>query len=252
MLMDDSELAFGELSYERRIVSFFDVLGWRENIIEAGNDPRRVARLASVPRMFSSIVTGLMDRVEGAHITSFSDNVVASVPYEERYLIWTLLSLANIQLGAALRGFWIRGAVTIGDLHHDDNIVFGPALNRAYVLESKQARYPRIILDPDLQEFASLNADFIRSDEQFVFIDPYNVPFIDRSQRELTPNKAVIERFNQIANALVPTAPVILDGRFLLGMLLIRLEAEIAVISREREMEKLVWLRDRIAASLVS
>jgi len=44
-------------------------------------------------------------------------------------------------------GFIIRGAITIGDLYHDERIVFGPALNQAYEIESTIANYPRVIVD---------------------------------------------------------------------------------------------------------
>jgi hypothetical protein len=252
MLMDERELAFGDLPYERRIVSFFDILGWRENIAEAGRDPRRIARLASVPRRFSSIVTGGADRVEGAHLTSFSDNVVASVPFEERYLIWTLQSLASIQIGAALAGFWIRGAVTIGDLYHDKEIVFGPALNHAYFLESKVAKFPRIILDPDAREFAALQSDFINSDEHLRFIDPFNDGFINRVQREVAPAKETIARFNEMAGAQIPTDPVVIDGRLALRLLLVRLEAEIVACTQDRPKEKLTWLHEHISKRLLN
>jgi hypothetical protein len=248
MLMDESELAFGELPYERRIVSYFDILGWSANIEEAGADPRRIARLASIPRMFASIIAGPSDRVEGAHLTSFSDNVVASVPFDERYLIWTLQSLGNIQLGAALAGFWIRGAVTIGDLYHDAHIVFGPALNRAYYLESHHAKYPRILLDPDVEDFSGLEGDFLSSDRQFRFIDPFGQDFVNRIQREVPPVKASIKRFNDLANARIPTVPLVIDPHTIFRMLVARLTAEIASCTQESSIEKLTWLRDRIRA----
>jgi hypothetical protein len=48
-------------------------------------------------------------------------------------------------------GFIARGAITHGDLFYDNtkNIWFGPAMNRAYHLESKKARFPRVIVDPE-------------------------------------------------------------------------------------------------------
>lgn len=51
-------------------------------------------------------------------------------------------------------GFIARGAITYGDLFYDNekNIWFGPAMNRAYFLESTQARFPRIIIDPEYAE----------------------------------------------------------------------------------------------------
>ena len=48
-------------------------------------------------------------------------------------------------------GFVARGAITYGDIYYDNdkNVWFGPAMNRAFMLESKIARYPRVIIDPD-------------------------------------------------------------------------------------------------------
>ena len=47
--------------------------------------------------------------------------------------------------------FLCRGGISAGLLYHDDNnenqILFGPAFNRAYQLESELASIPRIILD---------------------------------------------------------------------------------------------------------
>jgi hypothetical protein len=247
MIMDDSELAYGELAYERRIVSFFDILGWREHVAEAADDARRIARLASMPRMFSRTVMGVADRVPGAQLTSFSDNVVSSVPFEPKYVEWILQSLATIQLGAALAGFWVRGSVTIGSLYHDADIVFGPALNRAYVLESQQAQFPRIIIDPRASELLECCTDFIDTDSDFHFVDPFRPEFIARIQRELQPNKTILQRFNEIANGRVPLQPAIFHSLPLLGSIVARLTAEMAATRDERAKEKQAWLHARLA-----
>lgn len=44
-------------------------------------------------------------------------------------------------------GILCRGAVSLGKFIHTDKYLFGPALVEAYLLESKAALYPRIILD---------------------------------------------------------------------------------------------------------
>jgi hypothetical protein len=199
-----------------------------------------------MPRLFASIITSAEERVEGAQLTSFSDNVVASVPFDEQYLVWTLRSLGNIQLGAALAGFWIRGAVTIGELHHDTHIVFGPALNRAYFLESHDAKYPRIIFDPDAQELLAVRADFISEDDHFRFIDPFSVSFMREVRNGGPPARKTIERFNELANARIPTEPQFIDERTVLSMLTTRLAAEIAACAQDGPKEKLTWLLRRI------
>ncbi|WP_415330926.1 hypothetical protein [Clostridium perfringens] len=51
-------------------------------------------------------------------------------------------------------GFIARGALTYGDIYYevDRNICFGPAMNRAYDLESHEAKVPRVIIDPQYVE----------------------------------------------------------------------------------------------------
>lgn len=50
--------------------------------------------------------------------------------------------------------FIARGAITYDDMFYDieKNIWFGPAMNRAYYLESKKAKVPRVIIDSEYAE----------------------------------------------------------------------------------------------------
>ena len=56
------------------------------------------------------------------------------------------------QLHMALRGFFVRGAMTLGPICLTDEIVFGSSLIESYVLESKTSIVPRVILTDSLQE----------------------------------------------------------------------------------------------------
>lgn len=49
-------------------------------------------------------------------------------------------------------GFLIRGAITKGNIFINENFVYGTGLIKAYELESKQAKHPRIIIDKDLND----------------------------------------------------------------------------------------------------
>ncbi|GAB4212808.1 MAG: hypothetical protein OHK0013_35990 [Sandaracinaceae bacterium] len=68
-------------------------------------------------------------------------------------LFYELLALVHMQGELAPQGVLIRGAITHGDVFTDGSTVFGPALVRAYELESGNAVYPRIIVDPELLQF---------------------------------------------------------------------------------------------------
>jgi hypothetical protein len=87
-----------------------------------------------------------------------------------------LLRLIFTQLFSAHLGFFIRGGVTVGDIVHDEHVVFGPALNRAYHLESQVADKPRIVLDPECLEpigGAKELGSLVVVEEGVSFLDPW-------------------------------------------------------------------------------
>lgn len=60
----------------------------------------------------------------------------------------TTLSLLRI-LNA---GYLVRGGITFGKAYFDELGFFGPAVEEAYRLESKYAKVPIVVLDPELGE----------------------------------------------------------------------------------------------------
>jgi hypothetical protein len=79
-------------------------------------------------------------------VTQFSDCVVVSY-LDGDFFGWMNIigDVFRLQLSLIHYGFLIRGAVTVGDLFHNDDLCFGPALTEAAELE-KLAMYPRVIL----------------------------------------------------------------------------------------------------------
>jgi hypothetical protein len=55
--------------------------------------------------------------------------------------------LKRIQIKLIGYEILLRGGIVVGKLLHENNIMFGPAFNQAYDLESKSALYPRIVID---------------------------------------------------------------------------------------------------------
>lgn len=86
--------------------------------------------------------------------TSFSDSVVVSVKVDNDVNEMASTLIVNLAyIGAILieKGILFRGGLTIGNIIHNENgTVFGQGLIDAYLLESKSARYPRIILSDKL------------------------------------------------------------------------------------------------------
>ena len=139
--------------YHKSLLTYFDILGFRE-MVGSATDPEYVANRLRVFSRLSQPERGEMEKWQHT-FSHFSDLAVRNVPIKAReelgveqgLLYWELLDLAYIQSHLAEDGILIRGATTVGDIYVDDRLIFGPALIRAYELESGVASYPRIILD---------------------------------------------------------------------------------------------------------
>jgi hypothetical protein len=245
MLLDETELLYGDVSYERRYIGYFDVLGWRSEIESAGSDPRRIARLAAFPRIFETVKAVAPPSTVGGQMTTFSDNVIVSILADPNYLLSWVRIFAGIQISLGMMGFWIRGAVTIGDLYHRDDAVFGPGLNRAHELETKAAKFSRIVLDPKIAELTSLRADYVVSDEGHQFLDPFQVGFLEEIMA--TPfSPAFIDHFNKTSGSAINPARMPFSGNDWFKIFCVRLSRELMAASEEAAREKHQWLLSRI------
>lgn len=142
--------------YEQRLVAYIDILGWSEAckiesqrvadaaklIHDAKNNyssetKRRSEALARTTP--GTIQNPMYLAVEAG---AFSDNYALSMPVDFGFRILSSASALCIEL--LKLGFLTRGGITIGDVYHKDNVVFGPALTEAVQLE-KEAHYPRLL-----------------------------------------------------------------------------------------------------------
>jgi len=163
-----------EIKYERRIVAFIDILGFKEIVKQSEHDITKIELLYSVLNFLKGWETSnnwdlkFVEIEEDAqkkgvtkfdirgktNTTSFSDSIVVSVKVDDNINEMTSTLVANLAyIGAILieKGILFRGGLTIGNIIHNDNgTVFGQALIDAYQLETKSAKYPRIVLSDKL------------------------------------------------------------------------------------------------------
>ncbi len=141
--------------YEKRILAFVDIMGFKEKVAQSLDDEKAAKK---VHRALKRILQIREDNdryekmgfnVSDIRITTFSDSAVISYPLSEGSgnLFGLLLDLIHLQIDLYQYDVLLRGGVTIGDAYHDGDIVYGPAMNKAYLLESKYAKVPRIIID---------------------------------------------------------------------------------------------------------
>jgi hypothetical protein len=95
------------------------------------------------------------------------------------------------------KNYFSRGGITIGSYYSDDNIIFSGGLVEAYTLESKIAKYPRIVVSPKMldavkgldDEFDILNSMFILDSEDVCFLNPFNNYTIDGEKADKIAKK---------------------------------------------------------------
>ena len=154
------------MKYENRITIYLDILGFKEWIdtsVKKNNadNPEAIQMLnlqyKRIKRAFEDEGKSLgkyqpwyLKETKSKMITVFSDSIVVSFLAAERKDTWHII----VRLHRMIRDmiytsdYLFRGAITIGKLIHTKSVLFGPALVRAYELESQKAIYPRIIIDP--------------------------------------------------------------------------------------------------------
>ena len=71
-----------------------------------------------------------------------------------------ILSLRYYQLDMLLQGFFVRGAISVGNNYMDNEIVFGDALMEAYDTEQSMARDPRIVLAKSAKQLVRKHLKF--------------------------------------------------------------------------------------------
>lgn len=158
--------------YEERLIAFIDILGFKEAISE--NNAEVLIKTIQLIKTTAEDKPYVMERENYSvflagpvdantsnqfyakrEISMFSDLIVISYGIQNeadslRHLHKLLHTIYFIQEHLTSNSMLIRGGVTYGQLYHKNDICVGPALIKAYELESKEAIYPRVILDPEL------------------------------------------------------------------------------------------------------
>ena len=141
--------------YEERVIVFIDILGFREHVKRTVTEPDYFLKLRNVLNFISGLKSDKLDKEIGKEVTVFSDSIVISYPAQlSGSVFWLLLDVVHLQMDMMANGVLVRGGVTVGQLCHNDSIVYGPAMVEAYELESKAAIYPRVVINNKIFETA--------------------------------------------------------------------------------------------------
>jgi hypothetical protein len=132
-------------------VTFLDLLGFGQ-MIDAGIPPDEVLKMLREVRRVAheDAETKKLVKIEYLCI---SDCMIRALQLENPRKVTSpelqseLLQLAHMQTELILRGYPVRGAVTHGSVYFKGRTLFGPAYQNAFRIESKVAKFPRIVAD---------------------------------------------------------------------------------------------------------
>jgi hypothetical protein len=168
------------LAYKLHLLTYLDILGFRELV--KTKSPNFISHV--IGRAIEWTSPDEIDRKDfQENYVNFSDLIVRAIPLESRSnlklpygaVYYEIKSLATAQAVLAVdEGVLLRGALVVGQLERTYKVLFGPALIAAYDLERDYARYPRIVIAPEL--FSSLKSNpllrFHDYDEEMKYIAP--------------------------------------------------------------------------------
>ena len=153
------------------IVAFIDLLGASHKI-----EVDSKWTLNSV-WLFYSYINEELKSFDNVKYKIFSDNILICEEIDDKnpqkavldvFAIVEKIELFMMKIGA----LFIRGAVSIDDLHYSENFVYGKALLKTYNLESKVANYPRVIIDESIVNIIiDLKIPVLQDNDKLYFYD---------------------------------------------------------------------------------
>jgi hypothetical protein len=188
-----------DAGYREALVAYIDVLGFRKLIETSAVKPSTIPTVLNALSELKQQTSGggRVIHEEGKQrptsifrAFNFSDLTVRAtyIDTSSNYidiLKWEFLYLASIQVRLTCQlDILLRGGISIGQISMEpdnavaDDILFGPALVRSYVLEKNVAVWPRIVIDAPVIEMAkkykgSLWPEYYRKDVDGEFFLDY-------------------------------------------------------------------------------
>ena len=148
-------------SYELRLLAFIDILGWADLLKKSETNKELFSLLLDASNKLSNVAINQKEFLSGfsdeakkiVHfesypiISHFSDTIVMSCIPDYSAATILIHHVQNICRTFLQKEYLTRGAIVLGNIHHSEQDIFGPALVDAYLLEKNIAFYPRIIID---------------------------------------------------------------------------------------------------------
>lgn len=179
--------------YKERYLFLIDILGSRTLIDQSVSNPIIFEKLKKavctlldmrIPPHFSDLSSKEIDITDNHCSHYFSDHIVMTAAGTEQGLRKILYQLRYITGYLLEQGIFTRGAITKGLIFDDFQVVFGPAIVEAYILESEIAIYPRVIASENIITDLKVTNRYVFPQQNLKFIEDFkrdndNIIFFD-------------------------------------------------------------------------
>lgn len=138
------------MAYAQKLIAFVDILGFKELIKESESEAGAKARVhSSLMNMKNNISEWLpTSPPQGTkRFFNFSDCIVLTDSPNKNSTIDLFNLINKIQADLAYHGILLRGGITVGQVFDNYDLLYGPGVVEAYILENRNALFPRIIVD---------------------------------------------------------------------------------------------------------
>lgn len=178
-----------------RTIAFIDILGFKQLV--KNEKVQTVAKILEYLHKYANIQApkskyAYISTLETAY---FSDSIVLSCDNSADYGF--IENLMNLQIELMRKGIYIRGCIAKGELYHEGNYLFGPAIIEAYEEEAKLAKYPRIILG---KSYKYIGSYFCKDYDGLYFLDPFRNLQQREWNEEFDMNLVIREIITQLDN----------------------------------------------------
>lgn len=136
--------------YESRITLFLDILGFKQLVFENRQDI--ILDVLKTAQEFHKREPFSLS--ETMRVSAFSDHILISdVPGTSKEgFVFIMKYAAFLWWLFIAKGVLVRGGISVGNLYHEQGIVFGDSLIEAFSIESDIAIYPRIVITEDVYD----------------------------------------------------------------------------------------------------
>jgi hypothetical protein len=187
-------------------VAFLDVLGFSEMVrsdAESGDE-------TFLRKLFKCHQSAAVVFRDNAHcsITQFSDSIVVAMPYESNQFRWFATQSAKYQRLLLDEGLLCRGGIAVNKHFSNGSFTFSAGLIQAYHVESKTARFPRVVVSPDVLSLIYPKMDFtppflVREDDGLFFVDYLGLTAATRPAALREAVADIVQRLSRSSNASV-------------------------------------------------